>query len=473
MLAHELAHVVQQEHGRARGDRRALEAEAEQSARSATLGERLPLPARIGRPMQTVQGFDPAYHEQATIGGATGIFTPEETGKIYEANWRRDFSQGWPEIADIVLAWREVREYANLHRGKTDSGLQWKLIKAVANLPKLATDAGNTYGGYRYWEHMDNPGAADAAEADQRWGTGPGDLPGYIRDSRASIKDKLAASIQAARDSWGGLQKDSGRARADAWAKGAPPADYDMWNAYQGRSRPPMGFNTAMNVPDPQVSSQSIANQVTGIAAQQPGAKTTGATKGFSSSPEVADNLGRASHLVEDFFAHSNFVELTQTMQPGKAVSPSALKTGTFDTPDKLHSLSGKLRDAADDMAAHKDLIPVGADTMIEKLRDASRAAEGASHAMHPGPGSHTKLAKDSPHAGPNFNMAIALATAADQMIFFMVHRAMETPDPDKGQRQIYVIFLLVDEIINVPSDHHPLKNIFMPQNAATPTPVP
>lgn len=482
ILAHELAHVVQQEHGLSRGlstvGRKALEADAEQSAHLAASGEVAGLPPRIRAAAAATQCFDPAYHEEAVIGGLTGIFNAGEIGQIYEANWKRDFSQGPAIVADIVLTWKELRFFAELHRGKVSSDLQWKLIKLIALLPnKIATQPGNTYGGYRYWEHMDNPGGAAAAEADQRWGTGAGDMPGYIRDSRASIKDKLAAAVQSARNSWGGLKKDSGRARADAWARGAPPADYDMWNADKGRTKRPQGFNAPMNVPDPSSSSAVAGDEVTYTAVSEPGAivgaRDDDETKGFASDPAIADNLGRASHLVEDFFAHSNFVELAQGMTPGQAVDPSTLKTGTFEDADKAHSLAGKLRDAAEDMEAHKELIPLVDDSLIKILKDASGALETASKAMGVQPGSHTKLAKDNPHAGPNFNMALKLATAADQMIFGFTRMIMEAKDPEKAEKQLYILFRLVDEIINVPSDHHPLKAVFLPRQAAAPTPGP
>jgi len=471
VLAHELAHVVQQQQGLTRtlgsGSRAALENDAEQNARLAVSGEAVLLPPRLGSPAQATQTFDPEYHEQATIGGLTGIFASDEIGKVYEANWRRDFSQGPAVIAELVLTWKELKRFAAQHNGKTDSGMQFKLLKTVSLLPnQMATQPGNTYGGYQYFEHMDNPGGAAAAEADQRWGTGPGDLPGYIRDSRASIKDKLTTAIQSARDSWGGLKPDSGRSRADAWAKGTPPATYDIGDPWKDRAMPPQGYGVPKNIPDPQTSSSVVARDVSDIAANQPGAKSGPATKGFASDPAVADNLGRASHLIEDFFAHSNFVELAQSMKPGQPVSPSALRTGTFEGADQAHSLAGKLRDAAEDIKANRQLIPLVADSVISTLEGVSKTAEAASRTMGVKPGSHTKLAKDSPHAGGNFPMALELATHADQMIFWYVHKIMEKSSPDKALSEINILYMLVDAIINVPSDNHPLKNVFSPQAA-------
>jgi hypothetical protein len=471
-LAHELAHVVQQERGLTRGmnsgSRASLEADAEQNAQLALAGKTVQLPPRVGPAAEATQGFDPEYHEKAITGGLTGIFNPDEIGKMYEANWKRDFSQGPAIIADIVLTWKELKRYADQHGGQSDSGLQFKLAKLVALLPnRMAFQAHNTYGGYQYWEHMDNPGAAAAAESDQRWGTGPGELPGYIRDSRASIKDKLTAGIQAARDSWGGLKADSGKSRADAWARGAPPANYDMSDPYAGRTKPPQGYGVAQNVPDPGTSSSVVASEVTGMASQMPGAKTGAPTRGFASDPAVADNLGRASHLIEDFFAHSNFVELALSLKMGNPILPSDLRTGTFEGADQAHSLAGKLRDASEDIKAHKELIPLVAGTIISTLDAVSATAEMSSQKMGVKPGSHTQMAKDNPHAGQDFPMALELATRADEMIFWYVRKIMQKPSPDSALDNINVLYMLVDAIINIPSDTHPLKNVYAPKAAS------
>ncbi len=468
LLAHELAHVVQQQHGLAgkpQAESRGLEAAAERDAHVATAGGRVQLPARAGPATPAVQKFDPAYHEEAVIGGLTGIFTPAEIGKIYEANWRRDFSQGPPIIGDIVLTWKELRDKAAA-TGHTDLGLQYQLLSLITRLPHdMAFGPGESYGGYRYWEHMDNPGGTAAADADTRWGGGGaagGQIAGYIRDSRASIKEKLATAILIARMSWGGSPADAGQTRADAWASGTPPATYDMFHPYAGRTLPPQSYGVAKNVSDPTHSSGIVAKEVEDIAAGKPGhiADPTKTAAGFGADPAVADNLGRASHLIEDFFAHSNFVELAAQKVSGQTITPDMLKTGTFEAPDKAHSLAGKLRDAAAEMRAHRNLIPLVNDAAIQTLETVAAAAEATSKALGPKPGSHTLLAKDSPRA-QGFAMAIRLAASADQMIFFWVHRTMQDRTPDRALKDTYILFELVDMIVNIPSDHHPLKSVY------------
>lgn len=466
VLAHELAHVVQQQRGLTRGltadSRLELEAAAQKSAQLVEAGVKVPAPVTFGAPAPVLQTFDPEYHEQATMTGLTGIFTPQEIGKIYEGNWRRDFSQSSPLVGDLVLTWKQLRDGAAA-TGKADPALQWKLLKIV-NHP-LKDFLGESYGGYQSWEHMDNPGAAAGAEADARWGnTGKmGELPGYLLDARAAIKDRLATAVRIARSSWGGQKGDSGRELADVWARGTPPADYDMTAPYAGRTRPPAGYGVPKAVPDPSVGSSIIASEVQTAAAAIPGAlDPSKIARGFASDPEIADDLGRASHLIEDFFAHSNFVELAAKQATGTQIAPSSLKTGTFETPDKLHSLSGKLRDAADEIDANKSLIPLVGDAVVSALRSVASAAEFTSDKLGPAPGSHTRLAKDSPHA-TGFAMAHDLATHADQMVFFWVHRIMQDPDADAADKKVYILYQLIDAIINVPSDTHPLHNVYAP----------
>lgn len=478
ILAHELAHVVQQRRGLTKdlsaASRATLEAAAERSARVVTAGGFAPAPARVGPAAPAVQAFDPEYHEQATVAGLTGIFTPAEIGKIYEGNWRRDFSQGSPLIADLVLTWKTLRDSA-VATGKADPSLQWQLLKVVMKLATHPLDiADETYGGYQSWEHMDNPrAAADAeAEADARWqNTGTmGELPGYLLDARAAIKERLASAIRLARSSWGGQKMDSGQELADAWARGEPPASYDMCDAHARRTKPPLGYGVGKDVSDPSISSAIVASEVERQAAAMPGHVDDSAksTRGFGSDPAIADDLGRAAHLIEDFFAHSNFVTLAAERVTGKTIASSGLATGTFKWVDKPHSLAGKLNDAANEIEAHRELIPLVAEDVVNELRSAAMAAGTASWALRPKPSSHTRMAKDSPQA-PGFAVAHELAIQADQMVFSLVHRIMQEPSADDADAKLYILFARIDAIVNVPSDVHPLRDVCV----SSPAPVP
>ncbi|MFQ3631856.1 HET-C-related protein, partial [Roseiflexus sp.] len=83
--------------------------------------------------------------------------------------------------------------------------------------------------------------------------------------------------------------------------------------------------------------------------------------------PEVADAMGRAGHALEDFFAHSNFVELA-IGQPAPTLlyNPATgrveavegqLGTGAFGANDKKHSLAHKVRALADEIESEMPLV--------------------------------------------------------------------------------------------------------------------
>jgi hypothetical protein len=76
----------------------------------------------------------------------------------------------------------------------------------------------------------------------------------------------------------------------------------------------------------------------------------------------VAQHLGRATHVLEDFFAHSNWLELAKQLKKsvlsgGPAQSPGNLITGTFEMPDKCHALGHKLLAIATALQKDFDLL--------------------------------------------------------------------------------------------------------------------
>jgi len=468
IVAHELAHVVQQNTGQTTDlaatnspvERRRLEQQAEAAARDVLAGASLPASTRTGQ-SAVLQGFDPPYHEQSIIGGAAGSFTPEETGKIYEANWRRDFSQASPALADIALIWKQLKDADVPGR----PALQLKLaatILAVVVKPDLL--AGETYGGYQSFEHMDNPGGAAAGEADARWAGARDAIAGYIQDSRGYIKYNLAQAVRLSRAGWNPPDNDGGKRVGDAWSKGKPPNSYDP-----GTVSPPQELDSPKPVRDPKESSAVVAQDVTAIAKTQPNATST-PTKGFGADPDIADKLGRASHALEDFFAHSNFIELAQRQAGGEAIGAKDLRTGTFGAGDKAHALADKINAIVATINAHRDLIPANIlpDSLLEKFTNLGKTAEAiASITTGPPTGSpnatsHTALNKDEP-SRPNFALALQLSTQADHLVFESIHRAMQATLPDASAQIVYDTYAIVDALINVPSDAHPLKSIYHP----------
>jgi len=459
VLAHELAHVVQQQRGETRNltagpassERRRLEHEAETSAKAILAGAHLPRREAAGPPAPVMQGFDPDYHETAVIGGAAGVFTPEETGKIYEANWRRDFSQAAPGFADIVIAWKQLKDAAPADRPP----LQQKLANAVVN---VGNPTGETYGGYQTWEHMDNPGGAEAAKQDAAW-NGPfagKDIAGYIKESRAYIKENLADAVFHP-GLYSQLDPENQRALDDARSTGrvSSPRPAGSPDPYGERAARPQPAGKGYP-PDPRESSSVVASDVTAIARNATGATST-PTSGFTDDPATADHLGRASHALEDFFAHSNFVELSERQRSGQRIRPDELKTGTFGWGDKAHALADKIRAITTDIRAHMDLIGgVLKELQLKKLDEIATELDAVAGAVT-GPESHTALNKDEP-TRPYFAMAHKLATAADRLVFQSIHHAMQASAPEERRKLVYDTYALVDALVNIPSDAHPLK---------------
>jgi hypothetical protein len=213
VIAHEFAHVVQQGTGLsdaiAQGGRGALESDADAVAESALRGatrdavQPLPAPAR-----PVAQAFDPRYHRESTLEGMAGTgFSNDEMGQVYQANWERDFSQAHPALAAIVIAWKQVKMAAS--QGKlTDAEINnfdGSVSNVISMIPfRIGELSGSeAYGGYRYFEHMDNPtGDPNMAEETKKalLAVPKGEsIPQYMVDSREYIKTSLFNAAQAYR----------------------------------------------------------------------------------------------------------------------------------------------------------------------------------------------------------------------------------------------------------------------------------
>ena len=170
VLAHELAHVVQQATGRRGGvatneaDADAVAAHAASAAPSRAVAlAPLPAPRDLA-----VQLFDPRYHRTSTVQGLEGSgFTPDEIGMIYAANWERDLSQAHPALGNVIVAWKSVK-VAAFEKRLTEGDMahfqgacQAVLESAIESMRATGgTDAfldATAYGGYQFYEHMDNP----------------------------------------------------------------------------------------------------------------------------------------------------------------------------------------------------------------------------------------------------------------------------------------------------------------------------
>lgn len=355
LVAHELTHVAQARQG---GD-------AGGAARSATIGASddaaeheadavadrvaagLPAGAIRAAPASTVRRFSQEHHESATVGGLVNDFTAEEIGAIYAGNWERDFSQGVPEVANAVIAWQAVKN-SKIKSGSVDPGAAGQFrgaAQALIDLHPASLATGTSLGGYQSWEHMDavpgKPGLIDPIsaqqKADMRWAGKSNGLAGYINDSKAHIKDHMVAAVDAyrAREKLGKIG-----GGIDNWDGVAKPAGYQAPAPGDGTR------HTAQVSPgyDPgDVDSRDPIRERTTRLAKAENAHS----EGYDSDlwKVVGQFLGRAMHAFEDFWAHSNWLELAiEAKEHGEtAVANSELITGEFGTASKAHSLGHKL----------------------------------------------------------------------------------------------------------------------------------
>src|SRR6266699_650897 len=508
LIAHELAHTIQQKNISHGGlilpgpTGNTYEQEAKHAAKTLSSGAKISSSISI----PTLQRFAPEGHRKATIESMKGSFSAEEIGLIYEANWERDFSQGPAKIANVVTAWKAVKLTAKQNKGTPSSDAIEHFKKAVQEVLStglaealgegLLASYGESLGGYRYWEHMDNPGFSDAEYANARWygvvssgemvyaKTGP--VPGYILDSRAYIKDNLVAAVDAYRVWKHGRQRMA--TSINNWKGANPPSDY-------GQKKDTRGV----------VHSRDPIAQETTETAIKAGAKSSGAT-GLPFS--TTDHLGRAMHAMQDFFAHSNWLEMAKELKAGHTPTQT-LHTGTFEMADKLHALGHKLITLVNNLLQDYDLLLKVYGLKSEKemreqpnpitMKSWSKPGElydvySAGHTIHeqeqkgkariedfiasksflhnlsekgrhmmeraekeaPATG-HANLAKDAPEPGKDYEGAILLATAADKLVFAPLRTLMDNPDDEATKRKLTEQLGLVDAIIAPPSTGHPL----------------
>jgi hypothetical protein len=356
LVAHELTHVVQQRgaggapgKGTIASATSAPEVEASKVADRVAAGE--PAGDVSARPVAEIHRFAPGAHQEATVGGLAKTFSAEEIGDIYTANWERDFSQGNADIASAVISWSGVKNHAKSHNGdpgptaKTFQDAVWKVVNGSI------TDAtAESLGNYKYWEHMDHPTATFSSPdkaADKRWDKKANGLRGYINDSKAHIKDQMLAAVDLYRelhhlgmvgnkiDNWNGVAKPEGYGAPvvaptkDGGAQTTLPTNWD----------------------DKSVASRDPIRKDTFNDATAAGAKSN-ASHNSGQWQLIGQHLGRAMHAFEDFWAHSNWLELAKEAHAkadkGEKVETGAaanakLKTGTFEMPAKAHALGHKL----------------------------------------------------------------------------------------------------------------------------------
>lgn len=356
--------------------------------------------------------FDPKWHRRALLSGLRDVagFSSGDLGAIYAGNWERDFSQAHPALGAVVLAWKDLQTAKAEGRplGGPAARFRTATDRLTSSLGAIAS--GEAYGGYRYYEHMDNPVNATMTSAADRAHLNalePEGIPRYIADSR----DEAILQIVDAVSANGVRVLGSSRAMTER----------DRWALARTRT---FGVIAASGGP---TASEAIPEEGRPAAEeaeiQSRRYRGESPTRSGATFPRaVTEKLGRASHLLEDFFAHSNFVEMAMGV-PGFG---SAIQTGTFEANDKAHALANKIQALFNTLRSDPELMdralgirPLTGENPWYRMPDqwiaqgAVRSllgnlrllAEGLEHGTHgtESEGSHTHLAKDQPGEGSSY----------------------------------------------------------------------
>ncbi len=257
LLAHELAHVVQQNTGAVSARPGALVSDPtdhHERAAEATADRVMSAPAltRPRSPLRTLGGrLGPPVAQRflAGEGGHQGIeepalgeagFSEKEQHQGYFGNWLRDFSQKLNTESDDSGPWPEIIK-----------------VLATGEFGRAPTD--EELGRYLPSEHVDRPDAGESAES-----------PDIDDKTRAKRREKLSSSQKA----WFDEEQSDGFKKQNALNAGLS------------------------GLPDYIERAKEHAKRMIGQAA----------ALGRNEKGLMA--LGNGLHAVEDYFAHSNFVEV-------------------------------------------------------------------------------------------------------------------------------------------------------------------
>ena len=314
LLAHELAHTLQQEHAHVPSQFLRIaesyhhEREADHAAEVAMKGQRVPTPS-LSSESSLARFSDTGHHviEEAGLGGAG--FSEREIKAIERGNIQRDYSQ----------------------------------IGAVGNFALLCDPKG--FGGYEPEEHFDN----------------------YIFDE--------------------GRWRSRGTGKHFAHGDSSTPLDY--------------------------IESQLMTLAKTGM------------------TEDSLVHLGNAFHTVEDFFAHSNFVEL-------------ANKDFSFGTELVTGSFAGESANSAASLAHTLGAV---SDAPMRQYYEGQAEAATA----HTEPRSHSRIAKDTPGAH-NYEQARRVAALVIQELAGEVRAALKPGDPQQRAQLMAVTVSKIRRYVRPPS---------------------
>ncbi len=396
-------------------------------------------------------------HRAIVVESLKGTYTKEEIGKIYKGNFERDFAQVPSVLVNLILAWKEWKQ-----TGFTEAKLGWLILEAIRKLAaslsneesikKMFSDmTKQPFKGSEEVDHVDNPGKG-ADQINEKSG-----LPQNIHNSRENIKQQMLHAYG------------------------------DFIN----------GRGSKEDTSD--VRSRKIIEQETVKQVERSGGKITSRPMDTRSDQlwnAVGEHLGRATHATEDFFAHSNWVEIAIYQKRHKQVeiynrnSPMGapkyfprdrdyqmsdrvrkygqmgLFTGTFGMFDKIHAVADKVEALVHEIQSAK-LPPRFAEIQKESLKSLKEISENLNIAAKGAQAvasdkSHSNIAKDSPPKSiaqdkdKTFENSLRCSVEADRRLFVPMKRIMLKKNYPALVRQLN----LVDRIIAPPSPRHPLWSI-------------
>jgi hypothetical protein len=357
VLSHELAHVVQQGTGStdgldSGGRRGALEAAADAVAsRAGSAGPSARPLAALPAPAQSaVQFYDPRYHRTSLVDGLKGTgFTADEVGAMYAANWERDLSQAHPGLGNVILAWKAIKVATSERRLKAEDigrfqGACQSVAAAFASQGFDKFASATSSGGYRFYEHMDNPEDPKTTIAQAVkiavGGQPTGDLPPHVFVSREYIKEQLFSAAGFSHPDLEGTKS----AKVAAESRKSTGIIRQLSSVAFGPIPAPVEGAASL---DPVAQESSIEMQ------REQGIRGGGG--GLKLDPHAYGLLGRASHALEDFWSHSNFVELA--LGDADFQLAGKLTTARFLDDDKKAALAHKIRSAADEIEEETKLV--------------------------------------------------------------------------------------------------------------------
>lgn len=507
LLAHELAHTIQQrslgrvglqakmEVGAAYDE---TEAEADRVADHAIQGKKYPK-ALTTTSTAKIQRFAPDGHRRAGAEGLKESFSAEEIGMIYQSNWERDFSQASPIIADLVLSWKQVKHSYFINSGKIDPALSGQFRSSLWAVLDMNTEMfDESMGGYYPWQHMDHPGKKEAKQAEKRMQNQTHTMPAYLDENINYVLDLMTRAV-------------------------------DQYWKSEGRKENPISewhfvSNEILNPKDrgagnPQISREIISQESTDYA-KSIGAQSKPLAMNKHGQPLMkasADFLGRAMHCIEDFFSHTNWIDLAQKVIQNQTINPRDIESGTFGLPDKCHALGHKLVSLSDSLlndfdillqsfhrkteykpnklesaSLQMDLLPLKINSLtplgemgdilasataleadvrsgflsmeaifcnrsvLEQIRQKGYRLidEGTSESSAHG---HGKMAKDQPEAGKDYSTAHRLAVRANALIIAPLRQAMVNADSNEGAQTLAKQLSVARNVLAPPSKNHPL----------------